>query len=527
MGPVPRLMAQNRSMQDEDSENSQLDSPPEFDGVLEMLAHAPRPRMRGVDVRLPEALNDAFANEPESDPARTPRPGDVVDARYRIDGLLGSGGMGVVFSASHLATGRRVALKWLQLRAMYRTETERQAAIKRFVREAQAAGRIRHPNVVDVHDAGTSPQAPYLVMELLEGETLRTRIDRAKLSWQEALRLLLPAMDGVGEAHRRGVVHRDLKPDNVFLARETSGTVCPKVLDFGISRLQPLDASDTVVQASLTRTGAVIGTPAYMPLEQLRAEGDVDARTDVYALGVVLYEMLSQKRPYVARNAADFAAVMASARPTPLSKYCPELKGSRERAVMKALERNRADRHASVQAFVAALSEGERSSRVRAGVAVTCLLAVATSAWLFLSPVRPSQPEQGPHVMRSSSVITASRGAARTPPMAAIAANPGHPRSEPAASPATSEASERPPQLPGPAQAKAATNGVRTKQAMPRPNYAAPAKRAATTLEATDFADAPQRAAAGVKPAVAPATPLSSVRAATAPLRPTLGRDQF
>ena len=217
-------------MHDEETESPELDSTPGFDGVLEAIAAAPRPRVSShLHVQLPEPLSEAFVNEAQIAPPRTPRTGDVIDERYRIEGMLGAGGMGVVFSATHLATGRRVAFKWLQLASLYRTESEREAALKRFVREAKAAGRIRHPNVVDVYDAGTSPRAPFLVMELLEGETLRARIDRGALGWDEALRLFVPAMEGVAEVHRQGVVHRDLKPDNIFLAKTTTGEACPKV----------------------------------------------------------------------------------------------------------------------------------------------------------------------------------------------------------------------------------------------------------------------------------------------------------
>jgi tRNA A-37 threonylcarbamoyl transferase component Bud32 len=364
--------------QDEEFANSREDQ------LLRAVAAAPRPDAATMLAAraLPE-LAETLTSHKGSE--RPPEAGELVDGRYRIEQGLGSGGMGVVFAATHVATGRKVALKWLISRGLYRTQSERDAAVQRFLREAQAAGRIKHPNVVDVYDAGTDPGAPYLVMEKLEGETLRARIERGTIGWDEALEVLVPAMHGVMAAHAQGVVHRDLKPDNIFLAQSAGGAIVPKVLDFGVSRLHVPDSAEP----SLTRTGTLIGTPAYMPLEQLRGEGNVDARTDVYALGVMLYEMLAGRRPYVARNAADFAALIASEPPSALGAHRPELRGAREAAVMKALARAPADRQASVQELIDQLGRAAVSrprSRWPAIVALSLALAGAgMGVWLWNS----------------------------------------------------------------------------------------------------------------------------------------------
>lgn len=380
--------------------------------VLGALAAAPRPRLGGaLRAQLPAALQNAIqSEEPASQLGSPPALGDLVDERYRIEGVLGEGGMGIVFSATHLTTQRRVALKWLRFDRSYRSGSEQDARLERFAREARSAGRIRHPNVIDVFDAGTSTTGPFLVMEHLEGEPLRARIDRAAFSWDEALQVLLPVMAGVSEAHRCGVVHRDLKPDNVVLAKQTDGSVRAKVLDFGISRLSSPDGLEE--HASLTKTGAILGTPAYMALEQLRAGGDPDARTDIYALGVMLYEMLSQHRPYVARNAADYAALIACERPTPLSRYRADLKGAREQVLMKALERSPKDRYQSVAAFAQALSCAQSGRQVTtyliyAAAVATALIALALGigpAWAPVADVGLG-PQSSPTAADAASVV--------------------------------------------------------------------------------------------------------------------------
>lgn len=367
---------------------------PGLDAVLRAVSGAPIVRPHRLAQWLPQALTET--SHPSSVPrGEAPSVGGVIDGRYRLDEVLGEGGMGVVFAATHLATGRGVALKWMRPAGGAASEAERVAASRRFVREARAAGRIVHPHVVEVLDAGTDPAAPYMVMERLCGETLRARIERGPMSWEEALSLLLPVLEGVGEAHRCGVVHRDLKPDNVFLALD-DGQLAPKVLDFGISRIYC--EGDSTQEPPLTRTGMAIGTPAYMPIEQLRAQAPVDVRADIYALGVVLYEMLSGTRPYAARNAADYAVLLASQPPTPLSQHRPDLRGRREAAVMRALRREPVDRYPSVEAFALALrgASARPSLALLGGGILASALCVALSVLALRAEPRATHPSAAP-----------------------------------------------------------------------------------------------------------------------------------
>jgi eukaryotic-like serine/threonine-protein kinase len=475
----------------------------DIDSVLAAVARAPAASpARFGGIRLPEPLRDAASQVAAAHASPdVPAQGDVVGDRYRIERRVGAGGMGVVFAATQLATGRTVALKWMTFEARYRSEAERAHAFQRFAREAQVTARIRHPHVVDVLDASRDPETPYLVMEFLEGGSLRALLDReGGLPFARALELLLPILDAVAEAHRHGVVHRDLKPDNVFLVPK-GGALVPKVLDFGVSRLAVGDGNE----ASLTRTGTVLGTPAYMPLEQLRGQGDVDARTDIYALGVLFYEMLSGRRPFDARNAPDYAALLASERPTPLSRHRPELRGAREAAIMRALNRAPEDRYPDVPAFRKALLAASTSAlRARP---TGWLLAVALPALVGLVfALQPSASPLPAAQLAPSAAAQHSRAPASPP------ASPATVQVPPAPEPSAHEAAASPPvaaELPDPARAPVdARTAKRPRQA---PALSAPeASRAPggavpaspTALRADDFADLPARPAA--RPVLAP-----------------------
>jgi eukaryotic-like serine/threonine-protein kinase len=208
---------------------------------------------------------------------------------YRVTRLIGEGGMGVVYVAEHASIGRRAAVKVLRPGL-----TEDVEITKRFFNEARAANAIRHPGIVEVFDSGTLPSGvAYLVMELLEGESLAARLRRlGRLELTEARAIGVQTASALGAAHAAGIVHRDLKPDNLFLVRDyrdVSGENV-KVLDFGIAKLGIGTSRSVSVK---TRTGSVTGTPAYMSPEQCRGTKEVDHRTDIYALGVILYEMVA------------------------------------------------------------------------------------------------------------------------------------------------------------------------------------------------------------------------------------------
>jgi serine/threonine protein kinase len=275
-----------------------------------------------------------------------PGPGTLIAGKYLIERELGAGGMGTVYAARHQLMEKRVALKWL------RPEVATGTARGRFLREARAVSRIQHPNVVDVYDVGEHEGALFLVMECLEGETLGAFLQRQTPPLDLLVRLLLPAMRGVARAHAEGIVHRDIKPENIFLVHdEEHPDGLAKVLDFGISKL-----SDDPVQGTVTQTGAVVGTPAYMCKEQLNGTRDLDGRVDVYAFGVVLYQALAGELPYGGGSFMELVVRIATATPTPLAELRPDLPAELSAIVHRAMAREREDRYASLQDFVRALS---------------------------------------------------------------------------------------------------------------------------------------------------------------------------
>jgi serine/threonine-protein kinase len=230
-------------------------------------------------------------------PAREDRSGALVGGKYRLVRLLGRGGMGAVYEAENTWTRRRVAMKLL--RPEYARDRE---ALRRFMQEAQSASQIAHPNIIDVLDLGleTSDGSLYMVQELLYGEDLRARLKAAggKLPPTEAVGVLVPILGALAAAHEHGVVHRDIKPENIFLTRDSTGRVVPKLIDFGVSKV--LEPGQSGAQ---TGAGTALGTPRYMAPEQLRGEPDVDARADVWSVGVVLYELVSGVNPFEAPTA--------------------------------------------------------------------------------------------------------------------------------------------------------------------------------------------------------------------------------
>jgi serine/threonine protein kinase len=389
---------------------SEAESPPPEDSELDAVLRAvARPESVGtrllhelqtVDLPIAEEQRAQVmkALQGSAAAAGEPAPGALIDDSYRLTRRLGSGGMGVVFAAQNVRTGKEVAIKWMTGRP--RNESAVSAVnAQRFRREARAAARIRHPNVVDVYDVGGSDQAPYLVMELLEGESLRARLARGALAWGEAVSLLRAALSGVAAAHAQGVIHRDLKPDNIFLCTNRLSEGAPptvKVLDFGVASMR--DSENGEEFASLTRTGSVLGTPAYMPLEQLKGE-PVDRRADLYALGVVLYEMLTQRLPFSARGASELAVKQATELPIPLSRHLPQLRGEREAVVMRALARRPSDRYADLAQFEEALTRARARSSLR-DVTPVMLLALAALALLgglaLQSKAPPSLRAVGP-----------------------------------------------------------------------------------------------------------------------------------
>src|SRR5579859_3955415 len=225
-------------------------------------------------------------------PSKSWTAGETVADKYVLLKPLAKGGMGTVWVAQNQHTERRVAIKFMLPELASSPDT-----IQRFFREAKASARIDHPSIVDVLDLGTLPDgAPFLVMEFLEGRSLEKIIDTSPLSCLQAAAIMLDVTRALSAAHTAGIVHRDLKPANVFVARK-GDLVIPKILDFGISKIVT-SAHDI----RMTRTGAVLGSPAYMSPEQARGRSDIDGRADIWACGIILYEGVSGKLPFVGEN---------------------------------------------------------------------------------------------------------------------------------------------------------------------------------------------------------------------------------
>lgn len=258
--------------------------------------------------------------------------GSVVSGKYRILERLGGGGMGEVFRAEHELAGRTVALKLL--RADFAGDAD---LTRRFFQEAQAVNKIRHPNIVDVLDAGFCDFGPYVVMECLEGATLAAALAGVgRLQVDAALAVVLPMLDALGAAHHHGIVHRDLKPANVFIARDRD-EVRVKLVDFGIAKF--LDAPET---SPKTRTGIIFGTPDYLSPEQATGEGILDGQSDLFAVGIVLFELLTGRRPFEAANAVATAYKIVHAAVPTLAEMDvavdPRVQGLLDRALAKAKE---------------------------------------------------------------------------------------------------------------------------------------------------------------------------------------------
>ena len=293
-----------------------------------------------------------------ADPRELPRRGDLIAGKYRVEHMLGKGGMGVVFRVTHHVTGKNFALKWLLPELAQEPDIA-----SRVLREAQVAGRLQHPNLVEVYDVGSDVNSYYMVMELLEGETLAERVERTgPISPEQAYRYLIPCMRAVAQAHAAEIVHRDLKPANLFVCKPTdSRDEWPKVLDFGISKMSEMSGA----LDKMTKTGVLMGPPHYMPLEQMRGQ-PVDRRVDVYAFGVVLYQVLSGHLPYAANSFSDLVLQLASETPKPLDQRVRGLPPLLSRVVARAMARNPEQRYQSLEELIDALLDcGERELGIR------------------------------------------------------------------------------------------------------------------------------------------------------------------
>jgi len=317
--------------------------------------------------------------------------GTVVAGKYRLRRLLARGGSGSVFEAERIADGALFALK-----RMDHASTGDEVSMNRFAREVRAANTVQSEHIAVVLDVGTDAGCPFLLMELLQGEDLGARLQRVKrLSWGEAVNVTWQILVGLTFAHAAGVVHRDLKPENVFLTERPEGPPCVKILDFGVSKIQP---KGTTTPLALTLKGATVGTPLYMSPEQATARPDVDERSDIYSVGAILFECLTGRPPHVGEsNEAILQSIRTNHAP-PVQGVARELPTAIAEVVDRALAFERGARFASADEMRLALeasmagdegrqAEGERASRPIWLAAVVALvigvLSVVGIAWLL------------------------------------------------------------------------------------------------------------------------------------------------
>ena len=311
-------------------------------------------------------------------------PGDVIGGRYELVRVLGAGGTGAVFEARHRVIGRRVAVKLLL------PELAMHASVsKRFLQEAQSASEVRHKNIVEVLDFGDDHRRLYMVMEYLEGESLGAFIKReAPMSPARILPLMDPVLSALGAAHARGIVHRDVKPQNVFLAVGPDGETLPKLIDFGIAkRLADADMG-------LTGTGTVLGTPAYMAPEQAQGARDVTAAADQYAVGAILFHALSRSIPHTADTYPAMLVAIVSQPPQELSALRPDLDPALCAVIMRCLARDPTHRWPDIEALRAALRPFHHLDAPAPSRAAGPVIEGVSSA-------RPSVPTQHPAIVLS------------------------------------------------------------------------------------------------------------------------------
>lgn len=349
---------------------------PALAAQLEALldAHAAAPSF------LESGIAAAFPAADDESPA-PPLPSGSIVGPYEIVALIGRGGMGEVYRARDARLGREVAIKLLP--AALASNEERR---RRMEREARAAGMLSDPRIVTVFDVGSHDGVPYIVTELLEGVTLRQRIDQrdgdgaGPFAPDEAVKLIADVAAGLAVAHARGIVHRDLKPENVFLTRGDQ----VKILDFGIAKLRAIDGASTI----LTRPGALLGTIGYMAPEQVQGH-EVGPAADVFALGTILYELLTGQRPFLRTTSIEIMTAILHEEPPPLSQLAPDVPAALVAVVTRCLSKpvearypNGEVLHAALVAAGARPATHERRWIVTAAVAAALALAIlAVSMW--------------------------------------------------------------------------------------------------------------------------------------------------
>ncbi len=330
--------------------------------------------------------------QPQISTAPVVQPGDVLGGKFRVERVIGEGGMGIVVEATHLQLDERVAIKFLRRDAMAQPDV-----VARFDREGRAAVKLKSEHVCRVIDVGTTAEGiPFLVMEFLDGRDLSQLVaERGPLEISEAVEYVIQACEGVGEAHARGIVHRDLKPENLFLVERQGGWKSVKVLDFGISKAA-LTGRTSAVDMSVNSTSVIMGSPYYMSPEQLRSTKSVDHRADVWSLGVVLFELLTGTTPF--DETLEFTELVAEILESPhrrLRQYRSDAPAELEAVIDKALSKDRANRYQNTAELAIALLPFAPS---RARVNAERTTSISRAAGLLSDPnvrLPPSIPPPG------------------------------------------------------------------------------------------------------------------------------------
>lgn len=340
-----------------------------------------------------------------SDPGNPTLPGSLFAGKYRVEKILGQGGMGMVLAARHLGLDEPVAIKVL-LPAMMQVS----GMVERFTREARASAKIKNDHVVRVTDVDALPSGvPYMVMERLDGSDLSDLCKSlGPLPIADAVRYLLETCSAIGEAHTMGIVHRDLKPANLFLARRRDGTTAIKVLDFGISK-----AMHSLGEQTVTVAGTVLGSPSYMSPEQIAAARDLDGRTDIWSLGVILYQFVTGNVPFPAEGLTHLCALVLQTAPRRPSELRPDLPLGLEAVILRCLEKERSHRYSTAGELAAALLPFAGSIPIQLPMQLDSSLSIQATT-PFLRGSLPSLSDSAPRVPLPSMSETAQGASAVT-----------------------------------------------------------------------------------------------------------------
>ena len=344
--------------------------------------------------------------------------GQLIGGKYRLVTLVGEGGMGAVWHAMHMQLGHDVAVKFLT-----HPGANSEVLLNRFFDEARTAASVRHRNVIDILDFGISDDGrPYMVMEFMEGESLAARLERGPaLTLPEVTLTVALSLGGLAAVHDRGIIHRDLKPDNIFLTYDADGSF-PKILDFGVSK----DIGrDTVGERAVqTRDGVLLGTPQYMSPEQARGLKDIDHRTDLYSMGVILYEVLAGVRPFESENVGDILMMVMTGQPVPLIDLRPDLSSAICDVVERAMQKDRELRFPDARAMRIALLNATNamrqsmvSSMPEGSISLNTSSAEFVLVQLASEQIRLSNPSSGAERVPSGQFSNTSTPEATAPTM--------------------------------------------------------------------------------------------------------------